>query len=73
VAREGKIVAVRPVLDVSQVLGKKMIRKETVYSFAILLAFLGVGNAISLGFKLHVPGNVIGMILLTLDRTSIAG
>ena len=43
-----------------------MIRKETVYSFAILLAFLGVGNAISLGLSLHVPGNVIGMILLTI-------
>ncbi|HNS22418.1 MAG TPA: CidA/LrgA family protein [Sedimentisphaerales bacterium] len=42
-----------------------MVRKETVYSFALLLAFLGIGNAISLGFRLHVPGNVIGMILLT--------
>ena len=42
-----------------------MIRKETVCSFALLLAFLGAGNAISLGLNLHVPGNVIGMILLT--------
>jgi holin-like protein len=42
-----------------------MIKKETVVSFALLLFFLGVGNAISLGLKLHVPGNVIGMILLT--------
>jgi len=42
-----------------------MIKKETALSFALLLAFLGIGNAISLGLKLHVPGNVIGMILLT--------
>lgn len=42
-----------------------MIRKETVVSFALLLLFLGVGNAISLGLHLRVPGNVIGMILLT--------
>ncbi len=42
-----------------------MIRKETVYSFALLLAFLGAGNVISLGLNLHVPGNVIGLILLT--------
>jgi holin-like protein len=42
-----------------------MIKKETALSFALLLAFLGIGNAISLGFRLHVPGNVIGMILLT--------
>jgi holin-like protein len=42
-----------------------MIKKETALSFALLLAFLGLGNAISLGLKLHVPGNVIGMILLT--------
>jgi len=42
-----------------------MVKRETVYSFALLLAFLGVGNAISLGLDLHVPGNVIGMILLT--------
>jgi len=41
-----------------------MIRKETVYSFAMLLVFLGAGNAISLGLHLRVPGNVIGMILL---------
>lgn len=45
--------------------GTDMIKKETVVSFALLLFFLGVGNAISLGLKLHVPGNVIGMILLT--------
>ncbi|MEN6577013.1 MAG: CidA/LrgA family protein [Phycisphaerales bacterium] len=43
-----------------------MIRKETVCSFALLLAFLGLGNAVSLGLNLHVPGNVIGMILLTI-------
>jgi len=42
-----------------------MIRKETVVSFALLLLFLGAGNAISLGLHLRVPGNVIGMILLT--------
>jgi len=42
-----------------------MIRKETVVSFALLLLFLGVGNAISLGLHLRVPGHVIGMILLT--------
>jgi len=41
-----------------------MIKKETVVSFSLLLLFLGIGNAISLGFKLRVPGNVIGMILL---------
>lgn len=44
---------------------EEMVKRETVYSFALLLAFLGAGNAISLGFNLHVPGNVIGMILLT--------
>lgn len=42
-----------------------MIRKETVLSFGLLLFFLGVGNAISLGLHLRVPGNVIGMVLLT--------
>ena len=42
-----------------------MVKKETVYSFVLLLAFLGIGNAISLGLHLRVPGNVIGMILLT--------
>jgi holin-like protein len=42
-----------------------MVKRETVCSFALLLAFLGAGNAISLGLHLHVPGNVIGMILLT--------
>jgi holin-like protein len=63
--REGKIVAISPVLGVCQgFLEKKMIRREMVYSFALLLAFLGLGNAISLGLGLHVPGNVIGMILL---------
>ena len=42
-----------------------MVKRETVCSFAILLAFLGAGTAISRGFDLHVPGNVLGMILLT--------
>lgn len=41
-----------------------MAKKEIVYSFAMLLLFLGIGQAISLGLDLHIPGNVIGMALL---------
>lgn len=43
-----------------------MIRRNPIRAFCILLFFLILGEVISKGARIPVPGNVIGMALLTL-------
>ena len=38
---------------------------NVIFTFVVLLIFLAIGEFISAYFKLTIPGNVIGMILLT--------
>lgn len=38
---------------------------NVLFTFVVLLIFLAIGEFISAYFKLTIPGNVIGMILLT--------